>query len=85
MDGVSTDSLCGYDNPIDREVGIGRRPATEGHGLVRFSHVRRVAILVRIDGYRRDSHLPACPEDAPGDLATIRDQQPPDNRHRGLR
>jgi hypothetical protein len=60
----------------DREVGLGRERRPDPVSLVGHLDVQRIAIGVAVHGDRRVSELSDRADDANGDLAAIRDQDP---------
>ena len=74
MYGLGARRLAGFDDLVHHKVGFGGRRGTDVDGLVGHVDVQRVAVGVRIDRHRLDSHLACGLDDAAGDLATICDQ-----------
>jgi len=56
------------------EIGLGQGPARKGHGEIGLAHVRGGRVLGGEDGHRLDPRLVRSPDDAPGDLTPVGDQ-----------
>ena len=78
--GVGVNPPSGGEEPVDVQIGLGRRASVERHRHVGLAHVRRRAVGIGVHGGRRDPHPAARPEDAPRDLAPIGDQKPSNAR-----
>jgi hypothetical protein len=62
------------DDLLDVEVGLGGGAPVQGVGLVGQPGVESVDVLLGVDGDAAQPGVPAGPDDADRDLATIRDE-----------
>ncbi len=74
--------LRGLDQAIDCEVALGRGWRADEERIVGHTRVQAAAVGLGVDGDRRDAELAQAPEDPHGDLATIRDEDTGERRHR---
>ena len=71
VDRFGTGLLGGVDDLEDVQVALGRHRGADQEGLVGLAHVRRVAVDLRVDGDRADTHLLERAGDADRDLAPV--------------
>ena len=74
--GVGAAPLRDVDERIDLQVALARRVGPDRPRLVGKPDVQRRAIAFAVDGDSGDAHVAAGADDAHGDLAAIRDQDP---------
>jgi hypothetical protein len=89
VDGVGAGALRDVEQLVDREIGVGGGGAAEGERLVGQAHEGGVPVGVGVDGDAPQSGVAAGPDDADGDLPTVRDENLAQARHgrppRGVR
>jgi hypothetical protein len=68
---ISFGRLRGTDDRVDVQVAVTRRRRADANRAVRLGDMRCVGIGIRINRHRLDPELPACPNNAVGDLSTI--------------
>ena len=78
MDRVGARLPRGFQDPGDRQVGVGDGAGAESHRPVGAPHVQGIDVVRRVDGDGLDAHLARRPEDPHGDLAPVRDEERPD-------
>jgi hypothetical protein len=66
----------GLEDRAERQVGVGGERGSDPVRLVGHLHVQRVAVRVAVDGDRGVPELTDRSDDANGDLAAVRDQDP---------
>ena len=71
MDRLGARLLAGVDDLIDDEVGFGGRRWADVHGLVGHLDMEGIAVGVRIDGHRLDTHFARGLDHAAGNLAAV--------------
>jgi len=81
MDGVGAQFARGPDNARDVEIRFGRGRRADARGIVHELEVIRVRVGFGVDAERYDPALAGRARDPHGDLAAIRDEQPPDRLH----
>ncbi len=74
VDGVGAAALGHVEELVHHEVGVRRRAAAEGVGLVGGLDVQGIPVRVGVDGDRRDARVPARPGNPDGDLTAVGDQ-----------
>ena len=74
MDRVSAAVVRRLDNPVELQVGLGRRRSADVMRFVRVADMDRGPVGVRIDRRGRDAKLAACAHDPDRDLAAIGDE-----------
>ena len=74
MDGLRSGALRRVEDPVDREVALGRRRRPEEERLVRVRDVERGPVALRVDADRADAELAQRAEDADRDLPPVGDQ-----------
>ena len=74
MNGLGPGLLTGGHDPIDDEIRFRGRRRADVDGLVGHRHMERVAIGVRIDRHRGNSHTAGGFDDTAGNLAPIGDE-----------
>src|SRR2546426_2546940 len=65
----------GRDDPIDREIRLARGGGTDADGHVGLPHERERGVGVRVHGDRAHAQAFRGPDDAPRDLAAVRDEE----------
>ncbi len=63
------------ENPVDHQVGLRRRPLTQGEGLVGLLDMQAGRVGFGVHGHAADLQFPQGAQDAAGDGATVGDQQ----------
>jgi hypothetical protein len=74
VDGVGAGLLRGLDDLLDDQVGVARRGAAQGEGLVGDPHVQRVAVGLGVDRHAGQAGVLAGSSDAHRDLTAVGDQ-----------
>ena len=76
MHGVGARLLAGAEDALDRQVAVGGRRRTDFDPVRRQAHVHRVALGLGVHRNRLEPHAIERADDAAGDLAPVRDQDP---------
>ena len=74
VNGVGARLARRTDQNLDVEVRVAGVRLTDRQRLVGLTDVERLLVGLGVHRHRRQVELPACAHDAPGDLATVRDQ-----------
>src|SRR5271163_3403658 len=74
MDGFCATLAAGLDDLVDQEIALGRGRRADKDRLVGHFDMKGVAVGLRIDGNRLNSHPARGLDDAAGDLTAIGDQ-----------
>ena len=79
MDGLAAGGDAGRDDRGDPQVALRGRRRADADGLVGEPHVGGVGVGGRVDGDGLGPELVDRPDDANGDLAAIRHEDPPEH------
>ena len=74
MHGFGAGAAAGLDDLVDHQVAFGRGRRADEDRVVGHFDVKGVAVSLRIDGDRLNSHPAGGLDDAAGDLAAVSDQ-----------
>ena len=76
MDRFGPSLECRLDDRVAAEIALPRRGRTKTHRRVGSHDMRRIDVRVGVDGDGLDAELATRPDDADGDLAAVRDEDP---------
>jgi hypothetical protein len=74
MNRLGARALSGVEDPLDREVALGRGRWADEERLVRIGDVERGPVALGVDTDRADAELAEGPEDADRDLPSVGDE-----------